>query len=235
MNRLGVILVASLTGLIPYGRPAVPEVVTISFPQTVRIGDVPTVPNGIVTAPRVLQYVPPAYTDQARSHGIEGDVTVEVEFDVSGSFSVLRVLKSLDYGLTDAALAALGNWTFAPAERNGSPVTVIARIDIPFRMDQDLYSQAENELEQSNFAGARFILQRLINSHPASGYLPQAKFSIADSFFIEGTAETLRHSQQEFKDFLLFFPAEPLSDAARARLKEVQQRLAGEGVVTAKP
>src|SRR5215471_12391686 len=83
--------------------------------QTVRIGNVPTVPNGIVIAPELLRYVAPEYTDEARRHGIGGVVTAEVEFDTSGAFSVLRVIQRLDYGLTENAMAALRKWTFAPA------------------------------------------------------------------------------------------------------------------------
>jgi hypothetical protein len=39
--------------------------------QAVRIGQVPTIPNGIVTEPRVVHSTPPAYTIEARQLGIE--------------------------------------------------------------------------------------------------------------------------------------------------------------------
>ena len=112
--------------------------------STVRIGNVSTVPNGIITAPQLLRYVAPEYTDEARRRGIDGVVTAEVEFDINGAFSVLRVIQGLDYGLTENAIGALRKWIFAPAYRNGSPVSVIARVEIQFRLtDQDLYTQAK--------------------------------------------------------------------------------------------
>jgi TolA-binding protein len=150
-----------------------------------------------------------------------------VEFDINGAFSVLRVIQGLDYGLTENAIVALRNWTFAPADRNGSPVAVIARVEIQFRLtDQDLYTQAKGELEQGNYTGARLILQRLINTYPASDYLPEAKFAIADSFYGEGTPAALRQAGREFNDYLVFFPDMPSSEVARRKLLEIQMKLA---------
>jgi hypothetical protein len=66
MNRSGMAFVAVLVFFVTSitsaesVRPAIPG------RQTVRIGDVPTVPNGIVTAPQLLHCVAPEYTDEAR-------------------------------------------------------------------------------------------------------------------------------------------------------------------------
>src|SRR5688572_14739082 len=82
--------------------------------QSSRIGDVATVPNG-VTPPLVMQYGPPQYTESALQNRIEGTVTVEAEFDIYGNFKVLRLVRSLGFGLDESALIALQNWRFAPA------------------------------------------------------------------------------------------------------------------------
>jgi TonB family protein len=227
MNRSGMAFVAVVVLFVTCSTSAESERSALPARQTVRIGDVYTVPNGIVTAPQLLSYVAPEYTDEARRRAIEGVVIAEVEFDINGGFSVLRVIQGLDYGLTENAIVALRNWTFAPAARNGSPVAVIARVEIQFRLtDQDLYTQAKSELEQGNYTGARLILQRLINTYPASDYLPEAKFAIADSFYGEGTPAALRQARREFNDYLFFFPGVPSSEAARRRLLEIQMKLA---------
>jgi len=143
-----------------------------------------------------------------------------VEFDINGAGSVLRVIQGLDYGLTENAIVALRNWTFAPADRNGSPVAVIARVDIQFRLThQDLYTRSIGEMEQRNYTSARLILQRLINSYPASDYLPEAKFAIADSFYREGTPAALGQARREYIDM-------PSSEQVRTRLLEIQIKLA---------
>jgi TonB family protein len=227
MNRSGMAFVMVVVLFVPCSISAESEGPSIPGRQTVRIGNVSTVPNGITTAPQLLRYVAPEYTDEARKRGIEGIVTVEVEFDINGAGSVLRVIQGLDYGLTENAIVALRNWTFAPADRNGSPVAVIARVDIQFRLtDQDLYTQANGEMEQRNYTGARLILQRLINTYPASDHLPEAKFAIADSFYREGTPAALRQARREFNDYLVFFPDMPSSEAVRTRLLEIQIKLA---------
>jgi TonB family protein len=211
---------------IPCSISAESEGPSIPGRQTVRIGNVSTVPNGITTAPQLLRYVAPE-SDEARRRGIDGVVTAEVEVDINGAFSVLRVIQGLDYGLTENAIGALRKWIFAPAYRNGSPVSVIARVEIQFRLtDQDFYTQAKGELEHGDYAGARLILQRLINTYPASDYLPEAKFAIADSFYDEGTPAALRQARREFNDYLVFFPDVPSSEAARQRLLQIQIKLA---------
>jgi Gram-negative bacterial TonB protein C-terminal len=114
MNRSGMAFVMVVVLFVPCSISAESEGPSIPGRQTVRIGNVSTVPNGITTAPQLLRYVAPEYTDEARRRGIDGVVTAEVEFDINGAFSVLRVIQGLDYGLTENAIAALRKWIFAP-------------------------------------------------------------------------------------------------------------------------
>ena len=116
--------------------------------QTVRIGDVPITPNGGMTPPRLVSYIAPAYSDAARTSGVEGTVTVQAEFDIDGNFRVLRVVKGLGFGLDENALVALEDWRFAPAYRSGRRVTVIANIDIAFKLRDDRGRQLLNEAKQ---------------------------------------------------------------------------------------
>src|SRR5262245_54432673 len=105
--------------------------------QQVRIGNLPTIPNGIVTPPQVVQSPSPLYTEDARKARIEGIVTIQAEFDIDGNFKVLRVVKGLGHGLDESALAALKNWRFTPAYRNGQRVSVVALIDVNFIIFDD--------------------------------------------------------------------------------------------------
>ena len=57
----------------------------------------------------VLLFKPrPAYTEEARWAHIEGDVELEVLFTGSGNLRVLRVVRSLGYGLEQKAIDAAG-------------------------------------------------------------------------------------------------------------------------------
>jgi len=107
--------------------------------QQVRIGDVPTIPNGIVTPPRVVYSQSPEYTALARQARVEGIVTLEAAFDIYGNYRILRVAKSLGYGLDEKAAEALKTWRFGPATRNGAPVVVVALIDVVFKLPPQVY------------------------------------------------------------------------------------------------
>ena len=85
MTRSGMALVMVVVLFVPCSISAGSEGPSIPGHQTVRIGNVSTVPNGITTAPQLLRYVAPEYTDEARRRGIDGVVTAEVEFDINGA------------------------------------------------------------------------------------------------------------------------------------------------------
>ena len=107
--------------------------------QGIRIGNMPTIPNGIVTPPKLVSYTYPAYTEEARDRKIEGVVTVEAAFDASGSATVFRVVRGLGYGLERNAVAVLNDWRFLPATRNGERVAVVAQVDVEFSLQNDWF------------------------------------------------------------------------------------------------
>ncbi len=104
---------------------------------------------GTTTAPEILEYTtPPLYSDEARRLGIEGLITVEVSVDVHGAAHLRRVVEGLGFGLDQNALVALRQWRFRPGTEDGTPVEMIAEIDIEFR----LRNEALNELIANDMA-----------------------------------------------------------------------------------
>jgi len=85
-------------------------------------------PVEIITKPR------PAYTAEARAKNIEGEVLLEVQFEVSGSVRVLRVLRGLGAGLDETAVAAAQGIRFRPATRDGTAVDSTALVHIVFQL-----------------------------------------------------------------------------------------------------
>ena len=101
--------------------------------QRVRIDD--SAGNaGDITPPEVLYYTDPFYTRIAREQKIEGTVTVQGAFDAKGCMKVVRIVKTIGFGLDENALGALRFWRFSPAKRNGEFVDAIAQIDIDFSL-----------------------------------------------------------------------------------------------------
>jgi TonB family protein len=76
---------------------------------------------------------------------IEGTVTVEAFAGIDGTIKVLRVVKKLGYGLDENAVAAVQQWRFAPAWRNGAVVDVVAQIDIDFRLPPEALLQVKGK------------------------------------------------------------------------------------------
>src|SRR5215470_4494990 len=97
--------------------------------QYIRIGNTEAIPNGAITPPTILKSTPALYTNEARTHGIEGTVTILAEVGSAGEIKYTRVLKGLGFGLDEAATASVQEWALSPATRNGAPVEVVAQID----------------------------------------------------------------------------------------------------------
>jgi TonB family protein len=107
---------------------------SICTAQHIRINNAGVIPNGGMTPPTILKSTIARYNDEARSRNIEGTVTLEALVDANGDVKVSRTLKGLGFGLDEAARSAVAEWTVSPATGNGSPVSVVAHIDVAFNL-----------------------------------------------------------------------------------------------------
>jgi TonB family protein len=96
-------------------------------------GNVYKIGNG-VTAPQLIQKVEPDYTDDARDRHIEGTAVLSVVISDAGEPTDVAVVRSLDSGLDANAVAAVKQWRFKPATKDGQPVAVSAHIEVNFRL-----------------------------------------------------------------------------------------------------
>ncbi|MGA7219860.1 MAG: TonB family protein [Candidatus Sulfotelmatobacter sp.] len=76
----------------------------------------------------------PAYTPEAKSLRIEGEVLLEVVLEASGSLKVLRVVRGLGHGLDDNAVKAAQQIHFKPAVQNGQPADSTVVLHIIFQL-----------------------------------------------------------------------------------------------------
>ena len=84
--------------------------------------------------------------------------------------------------------------------------------------DRALFERSMRDLNKNKFTVARLTLQTLINTYPDSEYLPQAKYALAESFFKESSSSSLSQAENEFKDYITFFPTSPLADDAQLKV-----------------
>jgi TonB family protein len=89
--------------------------------------------KGELVAPLATQEVDPGYPLELMRHNVQGTVTLYAVIRSDGSVGQVRVLNSVDDRLDDYACAALSQWKFRPAMKNGNPVALEAVVMIPFR------------------------------------------------------------------------------------------------------
>ena len=98
-------------------------------------GDGPFLPGNGVSAPTLRSQVRPNYTGDAMQRKIQGTVVLEVIVDRDGVPSAIRVQRSLDAGgLDEEAVRAVRQWRFNPGRLGGTPVDVLVRIVLDFRI-----------------------------------------------------------------------------------------------------
>jgi TonB family protein len=91
--------------------------------------------SGPATTPVEITFKPnPAYTAEARSLKLEGEVLLEVSFLANGTLHVNRVVRGLGHGLDEAAIAAANNICFKPAMRMGQPADSTAIVHVSFQL-----------------------------------------------------------------------------------------------------
>ena len=74
----------------------------------------------------------PAYTPEAQQANVEGKVKLEVTIDATGHVTSVRVLSGLGFGLDEAAMSAVKQWTFSPAQKCGSAVPTTIKMGVSF-------------------------------------------------------------------------------------------------------
>ena len=91
-------------------------------------------PNAASTPVEITFKPNPAYTDEARSMKLEGEVLLEVSFSANGTLHVNRVVRGLGHGLDETATAAANKIRFKPALRGGQPIDSTAIVHVTFQL-----------------------------------------------------------------------------------------------------
>ena len=90
--------------------------------------------------------------------------------------------------------------------------------------DKALYDKAEDAIKHGRFDVGRLDLQTLLNTYPESQFMMPAKLAIADSWYKEGGAAALTQAEQEYTDFITFFPNAPEAAEAQMRIGDIYFR-----------
>ncbi|HEV3073332.1 MAG TPA: energy transducer TonB [Thermoanaerobaculia bacterium] len=99
--------------------------------------DLPVEAGGGVVSPVLIESsgVTPVYPEEALRAGLEGLVVLEAIVDERGRVGHdIKVVRRLGHGFDEAAVAAVRQWRFRPATRDGKPIKVRRIFPIVFRL-----------------------------------------------------------------------------------------------------
>lgn len=90
--------------------------------------------TGVATKPELIRKLEPSYTEEARAAKLQGVVVLSVTIEPDGTADNMQVVKSLGLGLDEMAMEAVAQWQFKPGTKGGTPVPVLATIEVNFRL-----------------------------------------------------------------------------------------------------
>lgn len=86
--------------------------------------------------PKVLHYVKPVHPEEAIRDSLEGKVFLKFMVNLDGSVSDVHVLRGTEV-FHQAAIDAVSQFQFKPAEHNGKPVAVWMTLPVSFRLPKE--------------------------------------------------------------------------------------------------
>jgi TonB family protein len=94
--------------------------------------------GGGVSPPTIIHRVEPQYSEEARKARYQGTVVLEAIVRKDGTVDIIRVVRSLGFGLDENAIQALKQWRFRPGTRNvngtTTPVDISLNIEVNFNL-----------------------------------------------------------------------------------------------------
>jgi TonB family protein len=87
-----------------------------------------------VSQPVIAMQVLPEYSDEARRNRVQGNAEAVVVVLGDGKVAGAEITKSLGYGLDEKAAAAVKQWQFRPALKDGNPVPVYLTVSFGFNL-----------------------------------------------------------------------------------------------------
>ncbi len=82
--------------------------------------------------PQLISRTEASYTAEAAREKIDGEVVLQVTIGDDGSVRDPKVIKSLGYGLDEAAMKSVVQWKYRPGRKDGVPMNVVATINFRF-------------------------------------------------------------------------------------------------------
>ncbi len=91
--------------------------------------------------------------------------------------------------------------------------------------DKTLFETGQQYLKKSQFIKARLAFQTLINTYTDSDLAADSYLAIGDSFYDEGGTENLLQAEDQYKNFIIFFPTNPKAVDAQLKIIALNMKM----------
>jgi outer membrane protein assembly factor BamD len=103
----------------------------------------------------------------------------------------------------------------------GKPKTKVTLEEARAGRDAELFHDGIDRIRKGRYDEGRILLNTMINTYSDSPLIRAAKLSIADSFYIQGGSKNLAQAEVEYRDWIQFFPDDPLADETSLKIAEI--------------
>lgn len=90
--------------------------------------------------------------------------------------------------------------------------------------DQFLFQRANDSVKRQRWVDARKYFQQIVDNYPQSPLRPDAKLGVGDSYLSEGGDANLVLAENEFREFITFYPTNARVDYAQYKLAMTHYR-----------
>ena len=105
----------------------------------------PPVAKQLTRAPELIESAAPIYPAEAAAAGLEGDVLLRITIDATGAITAVTVVTAAGHGFDEAAVDAVRQYRFRPAEFDGVPAPLRVETTIRFRLEELLLETPPEE------------------------------------------------------------------------------------------
>ncbi|MDP9337560.1 MAG: TonB family protein [Acidobacteriota bacterium] len=109
----------------------------LNFSELRSSSSAPRVTSSDLAGPTPVKKSDPKYPPTLINEHVEGEVVLYAVIRADGSVDSVELVSGLDEQLDNNAMAALSQWKFHPASRQGTPVDLEAIVHIPFHAPTD--------------------------------------------------------------------------------------------------
>jgi len=91
--------------------------------------------------------------------------------------------------------------------------------------DRTLFETGSEYLDKSQYLKARLAFQTLINTYPDSDLAADSYLAIGDSFYDEGGVENYLQAEDQYRNFITFFPTSPKAPDALMKVLSLNMKM----------